>query len=373
LTPFSVLYELRPDDGLPSEEEIDQVTDLTIDYLIGYFLQTVAGIDRFSGEHIDDRFIFGEAFAIDYAATATFRGDSVIPPVSTLDAVLVNAFTEPALSVYMDLLATLPPENPFADPTAVRLEVAPEMLVSTTSGDSTTGNGESSVMSSIEKGVSAGAVAAVFAGLVAGILFCRRRREEFHSIVKSGDHRVTDSLTLAGETVEETVEFEYPGKTASEKAQSEWGLSTHFEEEGSTYMPDHGGLYGDGDEDEKFDVADEMENMAMFQPLGPKFGDAGDLQGQSRARAINKAAIEESTPPIPTPTSSSQEEYVYQSRYDIDDGTLEVDDAEEKQTETAGLFSHEASLHQGTRYKDSEEEDEDEVPVRVVDMVRRFG
>jgi hypothetical protein len=383
LTPFSVLYELPPDGGLPSDENVEAVALLTIEYLAGYFLENVAGLDEFSSTFTDSGFNFGEPYRIDYTGRATFLADAVIPPVSTLDAVLVSAFTEPALSLFLDsLAATLPPDNPFSGTTAVTLGETPAVLVSatTTTSTNTHGDEDSTILSSIGKGVSAAAAGAALVGLVAGIFLFRRRREEYHSIVKSSDYKVVDSPTITGETVEETIEFDYPGKAISEKGQSEWGLSTHFEEEGSTGLPD--GMLGgdDGDDNEEFDVADEMENMAMFQTLGPRFGDAGDLQGQSRARAIKKAAIERRTPPIPTPTSSAPEEYEYQ--YDVDDGTLDSHEAgRENLNETAGgLFAGaldgDAPTHKESEGKDAgsdSEEEEEGVPVRVVDMVRRFG
>ena len=226
--------------------------------------------------------------------------------------------------------------------------------------------------------------AAALVGVFAGLLLCRRRKQQAGGSVKSKDYPVNDTPTLAGETCEETtIEFEHRSRTASENAQSEFGLSTHFEEE-----QDASGLSDRNSDTNMFDITNEMETMALFQkPLEESI-----VEEQSKSRTSDQPPTpsttahseneKSQTPPIsvpPPPTSSAPDDEFDEYEYELE--TLESSsrqEAEKLVASSSGRFSgalegDESAKEDVFLIGDVDSEEEEEVPVRVIDMIKRFG
>jgi hypothetical protein len=301
------------------------VVNVTQSYLDSFFEprfdDTYQGINT---EIVSSRFLLNQPFELNLTSIALFSSNP--PSVSSLDMVLVEAFTGSNLESYLLLIAGLPDTNIFSTTTEVFFESAP-ILTDTTNkayADRKSSNGIA-----IGTSVAAGTLTAFL------VAFVVSRRFKKSAVLSGKD--LTGHLTVADDTYrgDSTI---FSGTTTTEyRRQTRFAENTRF-----------------GDD------ADEYHSLA------------GRSEWALSTLAISEVDSEEED-------DSTEDGHLKHQLFD-----------EEEAAYLSPLTRVEVSSHASedvlatprddpiTRYRDASDDDDDvsedeDVPMRVVDLIKRFS
>jgi hypothetical protein len=117
---FAVLYEIGG--SIPSPQDFHGAQNITFDYIDAFFFQEfeldndtelLAMVGIPVGQQLDP-------VAIDFDFTAVFNETSAfIPSQEVVDTMIVNALSQPAVQLLLDLLRELPTNSPFSSVSTV--------------------------------------------------------------------------------------------------------------------------------------------------------------------------------------------------------------------------------------------------------------
>lgn len=230
---------------IPLVTEVDQVVTTTADFLTSYMESNLVGLSSFVTSSTSNHFRFGQPYEIDYFSEASFSSGTV-PTQAELDALLQTAFSGTNLVDYIGLLQNLP-NNIFNTVSNVQLSQQTGTSNAKSGGNQAPStapfNTSTGRSSSDSNGANAGLIAASVAGgilvLVFGVLFYNNKQGE-HTHLLSPDEK--GHMTIADDTFEGTSTI-YPDSSdetgvrfrdAQSITRSDWGLSTQaISEEGS--------------------------------------------------------------------------------------------------------------------------------------------
>jgi hypothetical protein len=251
---------------LPFQAEIDEVVDLTQEYLEDFFsiVFDTSSIAQFEGSAtVENRTIvrFGEPIQVRYFTDLTFSGSSQVPSDGELNGLLASAFRGDNLAAYLAQVQELPEDNLFSQSMSVEFEV---VVDTSSNSDSDSSSGVPTV------GIATAVGAGAFFVAVLGLMLYRRREQDDE---EGGGKYLDDDghITVAGETFQEgssldsqsgvhrTQQF---GDTESSISPTEWGEETvtqGIEEEHASSSPMSFEDSSEGDASEDYSFAESRD------------------------------------------------------------------------------------------------------------------
>jgi hypothetical protein len=209
-TPYSLSY-LTVDKRLPTASEYAEVTELTRMYLEEFMLDefaqtTLTNLDDFLTVMVQNTYILDEPVLIEYRSTGLFNPSSIfLPTTRELNMLILEAFQDENLLVYIERLNALPSSNIFSSTIVVVLG-APIAGAGTQASTQAAGGSRTSFAT--KTSIIAGA-AGIFV-LAAGVFLLRRRSvadddNEFDKVIRRKGSEDMD-MTIAGETCNMSVD-----------------------------------------------------------------------------------------------------------------------------------------------------------------------